>query len=176
MAPMAVAQVATALMNSDGERAADIDSETLSWFCTGVLMVAGLSFLGLIQLGVYVRGCFRALRTILHARTQEPEADPVALDNAEGNVDNDQGENQDDAEPQVNEAIRLRTQRQRNKKMIGVTDVNTIRGRNGNPRAHVKQTHQNGGCIHLLQSQSPLIALLEVDISEAGLCRTCHRR
>ena len=162
--------------------------EETTYFFTGMMIVGALSILGLIQLATYICGCWRALKTIFRARSQEPEAEPVAF--ADADADADDTNNTEGRGPLVGilddtgggssatsstDGLRLRPQGQRTKrKLVGVTDVNTIR-QGERVRIHVKKLHAVGNCRGLLQSQSPLVGILEVDISDAGLCRLCHR-
>jgi len=162
--------------------------EETTYFFTGMMIVGALSILGLIQLATYICGCWRALKTIFRARSQEPEAEPVAF--ADADADADDTNNTEGRGPLVGilddtgggssatsstDGLRLRPQGQRTtRKLVGVTDVNTIR-QGERVRIHVKKLHAVGNCRGLLQSQSPLVGILEVDISDAGLCRLCHR-
>ena len=65
--------------------------EETTYFFTGMMVVGALSMLGLIQLATYICGCWRALKTIFQARSQEPEAEPVTLTDADVEGTNDTG-------------------------------------------------------------------------------------
>ena len=154
-----------------------------------LLLVASLSVLGLVQLATYLWSCWKAVRTILAHRGQEPDTQPVAtadvgigdiggIEEVQADADGGGSSAASTSVASTGDGLRLRTPGQQ-RKLIGVTEVNTIRRENGRLRIFEKKLHALSNCRGL--TQEPLVCILEVSISgenlyDAGLCRLCHPR
>ena len=75
--------------------------------------------------------------------------------------------------PQADGA-QLRQRVQQGRKYVGVTEDNTIRNRNNQPRVFDKKLHKTTQCGRLRNSESPLTGILEISLAPQGLCRCCH--
>lgn len=156
-------------------------------FYAALLVVLGLSTVGAVQLVCYAIQGLKTLRLVFRNRMPtrfiEPDGEPQVAHTGdlgeqalERNL-TDQADGSLQLEvvpPPAPDRAQLRRRTQNGKKFVGVTEVNAIKGPNGRIRLAEKKVHSHAGCHNLTQSQSPLAAILEIDFTEAGLCRHCH--
>jgi hypothetical protein len=143
--------------------------KTDTYFISSMMIVAVLTTIGALQLLMYMMDILKALRTLIrHSWRKRNQLSRLEVEPApEVGADIQQADDGADAQ------LRHRGGGG-HAKFIGITDVNTIRNRNGRPRTHDKKMHNDIHCRALLASQSPLTGIIKVSLSPDGLCRCCH--